>query len=158
LVELRCELAFVSWDLKFYEPIPLPGRRKPLATLRDAVLYMTSLPRAEQNAEHWRAGRNAAAYHRRERRLCGVRAACRDVRAAQGRPGPATRAGPVKENGALGEAKPQEGLMADQELLLDALGKANLLISEYIEPGPRDAQKTLDGLIFILQDGAWRTR
>ncbi|MEY2503269.1 MAG: hypothetical protein QOI07_3606 [Verrucomicrobiota bacterium] len=44
----------MSWDLKFYEPIPLPGQRKPLATLRDAVQYMTSLPRAEQNAEHWR--------------------------------------------------------------------------------------------------------
>jgi hypothetical protein len=25
-----------------------------LATLRDAVEYITSLPRAEQNAEHWR--------------------------------------------------------------------------------------------------------
>jgi hypothetical protein len=25
-----------------------------LATLRDAVEYMTSLPRNEQNAEHWR--------------------------------------------------------------------------------------------------------
>src|SRR3954462_7373316 len=44
----------MSWDLKFYEPIALPGKRKPLATLRDAVHYMTSLPRAEQNAEHWR--------------------------------------------------------------------------------------------------------
>jgi hypothetical protein len=45
--------------------------------------------------------------------------------------------------------------MTDQELALDALSKANLLISEYIEPGPRDARKvqtTLDGLIFILQD------
>jgi hypothetical protein len=44
----------VSWDLKFFQPIPLPGKRKPLVTLRDAVKYMTSLPRAEQNAEHWR--------------------------------------------------------------------------------------------------------
>jgi hypothetical protein len=44
----------VSWDLKFYEPIPLPGKRKPLATLRDAVKHMTGLPCAEQNAEHWR--------------------------------------------------------------------------------------------------------
>jgi hypothetical protein len=26
----------------------------PLVTLRDAVKYMTILPRAEQNAEHWR--------------------------------------------------------------------------------------------------------
>jgi hypothetical protein len=44
----------VSWDLKFHAPIPLPGKRKPLVTLRDAVEYMTSLPRSEQNAEHWR--------------------------------------------------------------------------------------------------------
>jgi hypothetical protein len=44
--------------------------------------------------------------------------------------------------------------MTDQELALDAISKANLLISEYIEPGPRDAQKTLDALIFILQDQA----
>jgi hypothetical protein len=43
----------VSWELEFYEPIPLPPR-KPLVTLRDAVRYMTSLPRKEQNAEHWR--------------------------------------------------------------------------------------------------------
>jgi hypothetical protein len=44
----------VSWDLEFFKPIPVPGKRKPLVTLRDAVEYMTSLPRAEQNAEHWR--------------------------------------------------------------------------------------------------------
>jgi hypothetical protein len=42
--------------------------------------------------------------------------------------------------------------MTDQELVLDALSKANLLIPKYIEPGSRDARKvqtTLDGLIFI---------
>jgi hypothetical protein len=44
----------VSWDREFYEPIAVPGKRKPLVTLRDAVMYMTSLPRAEQNAEYWR--------------------------------------------------------------------------------------------------------
>jgi hypothetical protein len=44
----------VSWDSEFFRPIPLPGKRKPLVTLRDAVEYMTSLPRSEQNAEHWR--------------------------------------------------------------------------------------------------------
>jgi hypothetical protein len=44
----------VSWDSEFFQPIPVPGKRKPLVTLRDAVEYMTSLPRAEQNAEHWR--------------------------------------------------------------------------------------------------------
>jgi hypothetical protein len=31
-----------------------PICRKPLVTLRDAVKHMTGLPRAEQNAEHWR--------------------------------------------------------------------------------------------------------
>ena len=44
----------MSWDREFYEPIAVPGKRKPLVTLRDAVLHMTSLPREEQNAEHWR--------------------------------------------------------------------------------------------------------
>lgn len=44
----------MSWDLKFFAPISVPGKLKPLATARDAVKYMTSLPRAEQNAEHWR--------------------------------------------------------------------------------------------------------
>jgi hypothetical protein len=44
----------VSWDLEFFKPIALPGKRKPLVTLRDAVKYMTSLPRKEQAAEHWR--------------------------------------------------------------------------------------------------------
>jgi hypothetical protein len=37
----------VSWHLEFNEPIPLP-RRKPLVTLRDAALYITKLPKAEQ--------------------------------------------------------------------------------------------------------------
>jgi hypothetical protein len=44
----------VSWDSEVFKPIALPGKRKPLVTLRDAAKYMTSLPRAEQNAEHWR--------------------------------------------------------------------------------------------------------
>jgi hypothetical protein len=44
----------VSWDSEFFEPIQIPGKRKALVTLRDAVEYMTSLPRKEQNAEHWR--------------------------------------------------------------------------------------------------------
>ena len=44
----------MSWDLKFYQPIRVPGKRKPLVTLRDAVKYMTSLPREEQNT--WMAG------------------------------------------------------------------------------------------------------
>ena len=44
----------MSWDLEFFKPIAVPGKRKPLVTLRDAVKHMTSLPRAEQNAEYWR--------------------------------------------------------------------------------------------------------
>jgi hypothetical protein len=55
------------------------------------------------------------------------------------------------------KAKTEEGRMTDQELVLDALSKANLLISEYVESGPRDARKaqsTLDALIFILRDEA----
>lgn len=44
----------MSWDLKFYDPVQVPGKRKPLVTLRDAVKYMTGLRRNEQNAEHWR--------------------------------------------------------------------------------------------------------
>lgn len=44
----------MSWDSKFLKPIAVPGKRKPLVTLRDAVRYMTSLSRAEQNAEYWR--------------------------------------------------------------------------------------------------------
>jgi hypothetical protein len=44
----------VSWDSEFFQPIPVPGKRKQLVTLRDAVDYMTSLPRKEQNAEYWR--------------------------------------------------------------------------------------------------------
>jgi hypothetical protein len=44
----------MSWDAEFFKPIPVPGKRKPRVTLRDAVEYMTSLSRKEQNAEHWR--------------------------------------------------------------------------------------------------------
>jgi hypothetical protein len=44
----------MSWDAKFFAPIQVPGKRKPLVTLRDAVKHMTSLPRAEQSAEYWR--------------------------------------------------------------------------------------------------------
>jgi hypothetical protein len=44
----------MSWDAEFFEPIRVPGKRKPLVTLRDAVKYITSLPPKEQNAEHWR--------------------------------------------------------------------------------------------------------
>jgi hypothetical protein len=32
----------------------VPGKRKPLMTLRDALKYMSSLPRKEQKTKHWR--------------------------------------------------------------------------------------------------------
>ena len=45
--------------------------------------------------------------------------------------------------------------MTDQELVLDAVKKLQLIVSEYRKPGPgKDARKTLDVLIFILQDRA----
>jgi hypothetical protein len=39
---------------KFYEPIAVPGKRQRLTTIRDAALYITSLPEPERGAEHWR--------------------------------------------------------------------------------------------------------
>ena len=42
----------MSWDQRFSDPIILPGR-KPLVTLRDAALYITRLPKAEQQATPW---------------------------------------------------------------------------------------------------------
>jgi hypothetical protein len=44
----------MSWDLQFFDPILLPGR-KPLVTLRDAAEYITELPKAEHDAEEWQA-------------------------------------------------------------------------------------------------------
>jgi hypothetical protein len=48
----------VSWDQRFFDPIILPGR-KPLATLRDAALFLTKLPNAEIDAEEWQAAMQA---------------------------------------------------------------------------------------------------
>ena len=42
----------MSWDQRFFDPIILPAR-KPLVTLRDAALYITRLPKAEQQAAPW---------------------------------------------------------------------------------------------------------
>jgi hypothetical protein len=53
----------MSWDAKFFAPIRVPGKRKPLVTLRDAVKYMTSLPREEQNAGRWRPTYNLCREH-----------------------------------------------------------------------------------------------
>jgi len=44
----------MGWDRKFEQPIPLPKDKK-LATLRDAALYITKLPKAEHDAEEWQA-------------------------------------------------------------------------------------------------------
>jgi hypothetical protein len=48
----------MDWDRKFSEPIVLP-RGKKLATLRDAALYITKLPKAEHDAEEWQAAMQA---------------------------------------------------------------------------------------------------
>ena len=42
----------MSWDQKFFDPIELP-KGNPLVTLRDASLYITKLPKAEQDAPEW---------------------------------------------------------------------------------------------------------
>jgi hypothetical protein len=47
----------MSWDRRFADPIELPGRR--LITLRDAALYITKLPKAEHDADEWRAAMEA---------------------------------------------------------------------------------------------------
>jgi hypothetical protein len=45
--------------------------------------------------------------------------------------------------------------MTDQELVLDSLTKAKLVADEYTRPSAkRDASRTLNVLIFILQDEA----
>jgi hypothetical protein len=46
------------WDRQFDEPIPLP-KGKPLATLRDAALYITKPPKAEHDAPEWQAAMEA---------------------------------------------------------------------------------------------------
>jgi hypothetical protein len=40
--------------------------------------------------------------------------------------------------------------MNDQQLLVAALNEAGRIIAEYLEPGPRDADKTIQKLISIL--------
>jgi hypothetical protein len=48
----------MSWDQRFFDPIELPSGRK-LLTLRDAAEYITKLPKAEHDAEEWRAAMEA---------------------------------------------------------------------------------------------------
>ena len=47
-----------GWSRQFDEPIPLP-KGKPLATLRDAALYITKLPKTEHDAPEWQAAMQA---------------------------------------------------------------------------------------------------
>jgi|SRR6266403_4763679 len=49
----------MGWDRHFDEPIPLPKGKLPLATLRDAALYITKLPKVEHDAEQWQAAMEA---------------------------------------------------------------------------------------------------
>jgi hypothetical protein len=48
----------MGWQTKFDSPIPLP-KGMPLATLRDAALYITKLPKAELDAQEWQAAMEA---------------------------------------------------------------------------------------------------
>jgi hypothetical protein len=48
----------VPWDRPFAEPIELRKGKK-LATLRDAALYITKLPKAEHDADEWQAAMEA---------------------------------------------------------------------------------------------------
>jgi hypothetical protein len=48
----------MSWDQRFFDQVVLPNGRK-LATLRDAALYITELPKAEHDAEEWQAAMEA---------------------------------------------------------------------------------------------------
>jgi hypothetical protein len=41
--------------------------------------------------------------------------------------------------------------MSDQQLLITALHDAGRVIAEYLEPGPRDADKTIQQLISIIE-------
>lgn len=42
----------MSWDLRFPDPIPVPGG-KPLVTLRDGAEYVTALPEKTQWEKPW---------------------------------------------------------------------------------------------------------
>jgi hypothetical protein len=46
------QLTAKGWDRTFDDPVPLPDGRE-LATLRDAAVYVQSLPRATQKREEW---------------------------------------------------------------------------------------------------------
>jgi hypothetical protein len=58
----------MGWARKFDEPVPLPNGCT-LATLRDAALYITKLPKAEHDAAEWQAAMEALHLNRSPR--CG---------------------------------------------------------------------------------------
>jgi hypothetical protein len=47
-----------GWKRRFDDPIPLPRGRQ-LVTLEDAGKYITTLPKAEHNAQEWQAAMEA---------------------------------------------------------------------------------------------------
>jgi hypothetical protein len=47
-----------GWSTPFEDPIPLPRGRQ-LVTLKDAVKYITRLPKAEHEAPEWQAAMEA---------------------------------------------------------------------------------------------------
>jgi len=48
----------MSWSTPFDDPILLPNRRQ-LVTLRDAAMFITTLPKAEHDAPEWQAAMEA---------------------------------------------------------------------------------------------------
>jgi hypothetical protein len=40
--------------------------------------------------------------------------------------------------------------LSDEELTLYAIREAQLILADYIHPGPRDADKTIDALLSVL--------
>jgi hypothetical protein len=48
----------MSWDQQFSDPITLPNRKR-LATLRDAALYITKLPKKDASTPEWQAAMQA---------------------------------------------------------------------------------------------------
>ncbi|MFK4725840.1 hypothetical protein ABIE89_006940 [Bradyrhizobium niftali] len=48
----------VGWSQAFDEPVPVPGGKQ-LVTLRDAALFVTTLPKAEHDAPEWQAAMEA---------------------------------------------------------------------------------------------------
>lgn len=43
--------------------------------------------------------------------------------------------------------------LSDEELTLYAIREAQLILADYIHPGPRDAEKTINELLSVLDRG-----